>query len=150
RYVVSVRVLKNSSEWVRTLVPYRNYFRSVYGGVRYTRETGPVTAQMAADTGGCSASNPMGWLGGYRPDLQGWGVLAKKLREQPAGWSGTMVWLPSGSYWHNPQNNFPCWPASTWMTSPLLATVFDPVNGLPSVPRAGKQLGFWWGHSCQT
>jgi hypothetical protein len=147
---VSVRVTKNTAEWVRTLVPYRNYFRSTYGAVRYQREETPVWGTLASDPANCSASNPLGWNGPWRPDLNGWSSMATLLRENSEGWGGTMIWIPGGSYWHNTQKNVPCTPASPWLSSPKLATIFDHLTGMPSVGAAGKDLGFWWGHSCQT
>src|SRR6185295_4481182 len=85
RYVVSVRVTTNPAEWIRTLVPYRNYFRWVYGGVRYQRDPNPVWGTMMSDPSWCSASNPLGWLSD-RPDLNGWAATARVLREQTIGW----------------------------------------------------------------
>jgi hypothetical protein len=149
-YVVSIRVTKTPTEWVRTLVPYRNYFRSMYGGATYQRENSPVWGVFASDPSRCAADNPLGWLPEWRPDLNGWSGMASVLKNQSQGWDSIMVWLPSGSYWRNPQNNFPCQPATPWLSSPTLSTIFDPATGMPSVTASGKELGFWWGRSCQT
>ena len=33
-YTVAVRVAKSRDQWMRTLLPYRTYFRAQYGGVQ--------------------------------------------------------------------------------------------------------------------
>lgn len=150
-YVISVRVAKNAADWLYTLVPYRNYFRSMYGGVTYQREVTPIWGVLASDPSMCNASNPLGWLPEWRQDLNGWDDMASVLKgPQTNGWHGIMIWLPGGCYWKNSQLNFPVTPASTWLNTPTLSTIFDPANGMPSVTAVGKDLGFWWGRSCQT
>ncbi len=72
-YVVSVRVTRKPEEWVRTLTPYRDFFRRIYGGVTYKRHTGAINGVVMANFGRISPDNPYGWVGGVpRPDKGGY------------------------------------------------------------------------------
>ncbi len=145
-YVVSIRITKNPQEWVSTLLPYRNFFRSTYGGVQYQRKTTPVLGVTIADPTQISASNPLGYHGGLRPDINGFARTKQHLL-RPVGWPTTMLWMPTGLFNENQNQNFPYQVGSQWNRSPQMATALDPVNGLPGVPAAGRELGIWWGRS---
>ncbi len=147
-YVVSVRVA-SPEEWVRTLVPYRDYFQSLYGGVKYTRDPRPIRASAVASFMHLSPSNPMG-LGNekLRPDTNGWGPWTKRLKT-PKGWAGVILWDPSGLYYHNRDNNYPFQFTTRWLDNPKTAEALDKNIGLPSVAAAGTPVGLWWGRSCQ-
>lgn len=145
-YVVSIRVTNNRDEWVTTLLPYRNYFRSTYGPVQYVRKTTPVLGITVADTNNISPSNPYGYREDMRPDLNGFGRMKNALL-RPQGWPATMVWMISGLYNENREQNFPYLVGSQFARSPQMQTATDPVNGLPAVPAAGRELGIWWGRS---
>jgi hypothetical protein len=147
-YVVAVRVVADRDNWMRTLLPYRKYFRSLYGGISFKRSTSPILPIGIADTFYQEAGN----LDGYgdpnlrRPDVFGWGPWADKIIATE-GYKSVMLWAPSGLYFHNPQLNYPFQMTTRWEESPLLSTAFDPEIGLPRVGASGKQLGLWWGRS---
>ncbi len=148
-YVVSVRVSKNPSEWLRTLVPYRDFFRGTYGGVTYTRRTTPILGVGMSGRDLCTPENPHGWAPEFRPDLYGWSKFTTFIKTYRHGWSSVMLWTPSGHYMNNRAGNYPPQICTPWLETPALSTAFDPVNGLPSLVKAGKELGIWWGRSAQ-
>ena len=159
-YTVSVRIHKESecydtvNDWVRTLRPYRRYFKALYGDVRYSRNATPTLGQTVA-TGGdddnyysyayheTRAPNVHGWGGsegddGWVPFLEG---------EALKGWKRHMLWSAGGRY--NDEAT----------TAPNLAPHFtsewDNMNeiGADNVYLAdfadveGNTLGLWWGRS---
>jgi len=144
-YVVSLRVTDRPDEWVTTLLPYRDYFRSTYGPVQYVRKTTPVVGITVADPSQISDSNPYGYGNNIRPDINGFGRLKTNLLRQQ-DWDTTMVWMVSGLYNENRELNFPYQVGSQWNRSPQMQTALDPVNGLPAVA-ADRELGIWWGRS---
>lgn len=147
-YVMSVRVQPKAREWVRTLLPYRNYFRSLYGGVMYTRNPKPVVGMGFSDVIYLSNDNPFGFSSAYRPDRNGFTKHVNEIKTNLPGWSSVMVWLPSGVYRNHRENNFPSQFVSTWLNWPVTSTsAFDQTNGLASISRSGKDFGLWWGNS---
>ncbi|MBL8764636.1 MAG: hypothetical protein JNM07_10250 [Phycisphaerae bacterium] len=145
-YVVSVRVTRNPQEWIRTLAPYRNYFRSVYGGVHYDRDPRPVHCLGLADSSFSSSDNPDGWVPGNRPDRYGWTNWIQYVQAQP-NWQSFMIWGPSGLYRYRTDRNNPFLFASRWLANPNTAKAIDPNVGLNLLPMSGRQFGLWWGHS---
>ncbi len=148
-YVVTVRVSRDTQDWMGTLVPYLKYFRAMYGGVAYTRMTQPILPVGIAD----SYYQEPGNLDGFgdpnlrRPDLFGWGPWADQL-VSIKGYSAVMLWAPSGLYFFNPQYNYPFQITTRWDANPLMAaTAYDPAVGLPRVQASGTTLGLWWGRS---
>jgi hypothetical protein len=144
-YVLAVRVTKNSDDWLRTLLPYRDFFLKFYGGVRYARNTEPVIGFTTGITSYVTQENPYGF-GSWRPDLHGWDTFTAGLRTLP-GWKNVMIWKPTGHYRQHPAGNMPFQFTSRWLADPELATATDPTTGFPSIVSAGKNLGLWWGHS---
>jgi hypothetical protein len=147
-YVVSVRVTTNTQEWETTLLPYRGYFRSHYGGVKYTRDTTPIIAMQMADSAHLSPSNPYGF-GGGRVDITGWAPVRDVLLGAYAQWPTVMLWTPSGLYLNHQERNFPFQFTTHWNATPRLAEVYSPTTGLPSAVAAGKKVGLWWGRSAE-
>lgn len=149
-YVVSVRVTKNPADWIRTLTPYRDYFRSMYGGVRYQRDPRPVRPILVALNHMISEQNPYGFAdhGGRRPDLFGWRPWTDDIK-QANQWSRVMLWAPTGLYDQNRSMNYPFQFTTRWQVEARMANVFDDEVGLPSVGRAGISLGLWWGRTLQ-
>ncbi len=146
-YVVSVRVTKKPQEWVRTLVPYRNWFRGEYGGVGYQREVKCVNSRDYSSGELCTDDNPFGF-GDSRPDLKGWGPTVNSLLERK-NWDVLMCMTVSGSYRQNWWNNMPYQFATNWNANPEFATAYDPAVGFPRLPAAGQKIAFWWGRSVQ-
>ncbi len=147
-YVMSVRVQPKSGQWIRTLTPYRNYFRSLYGGVRYERNPRPVVAMGFSDTSHLSADNPYGFSPQERPDRRGFTHYASVIKNDLPGWSSVMVWLPGGVYQTHQTLNFPFQFTSTWLQWPIASsTAFDETTGLASIRKTGKDFGLWWGNS---
>ncbi|MCW5769010.1 MAG: hypothetical protein KIT19_10020 [Phycisphaeraceae bacterium] len=152
RYVVSVRATNVSNEWMRTLTPYRTFFRSTYGGVRYERKPMPINAVSLAVDEAVSNENPYGWNRHVQrsPDVHGWGKWVDDLSSR-SGWSGFMLWKPTGVFKNNQSLNFPFQFTSRWLENENMRTALDSRNGLPSLIRKSgkKELGLWWGRACQ-
>jgi len=148
-YVVSIRACTNPKEWVRTLAPYREYFRSTYGAVRYERRPQPIMAMTLSEPALITDDNAHGWSTSYRPDLGGWGRLTRRLRVELGGWDGFMLASPAGQYATNRQHNPPYQIATAWNSSPELATALDPYNGLPAIGKGGKRLALHWARAYQ-
>lgn len=173
-YVVSLRVHEPSNtcdsvnDWMRTIRPYRRYFRSLYGPVRYTRNDEPVAGYGLALSSSVNANhpfdgtgvNPWGFTTGsdFRPDLHGFDPIVNGYgsphvdgwfeEDDDTGWTRNMVWAPSGSYD----------PATTGVSGysfpPQFTSNWD--NCLPSNPDTALAaygsthgLGLWWGYSCE-
>lgn len=149
-YVVSIRVTRQASAWIRTLTPYRDYFRSMYGGVQYTRDPRPIKPVFMALDHLISADNPSGFenFGNKRPDRYGFRPWTDFVKSTPE-WSRVMLWNPTGLYNQNREMNFPFQFASRWESDPHLASAFNEETGLPSLQREGITLGLWWGRSVQ-
>ncbi|MBC7772483.1 MAG: hypothetical protein H7210_08325 [Pyrinomonadaceae bacterium] len=149
-YVVSLRITKNPADWIRTLVPYRNYFRSMYGGVSYRRDPRPIRPVLMALEHLISPNNPNGWNGfsRERPDLYSFRPWVDNIKNNP-NYERTMLWAPTGLYDERRDLNYPFQFTSRWLDDPQLASALDQENGFPSVARAGKTLGLWWGRAVQ-
>lgn len=151
KYVVNVRTTDDPDDWMRTLVPYRDYFRKAYGGVRYDRRSKPVVAHTLALSGKADNSNPYGWnsVAQRNPDVFGWEKLIDDLAER-TGWSGYMIVKPTGVFKNNKALNFPFQFTSRWLENENMRTALHSRTGFPSLVRRTKQdLGFWWGRSTQ-
>lgn len=147
-YRVSVRVAFAGAPWQQTLLPYRDYFRSLYGGVQYQRRTDPVKGTTIAEAGAQRPQNQAGFSEMFRPDRNGWTPVINWLLEQQ-GWNATMLWTPSGLYYNHRARNYPYQAASRLRSDPELALAFDPNQGLRRVTQTGRDLGIWWGRSLQ-
>lgn len=149
-YVVSIRVTRNPTEWIRTLVPYRNYFKSMYGGVSYRRDPRPIRPILMAVEQIISPNNPYGWSGypSQRPDQYTFQPWVENIKHETK-YARTMIWAPTGLYNERSDLNFPYQFTSRWTEDPHLASALDPENGFPSVARSGMILGLWWGRSVE-
>ena len=108
-YVLAVRVLPKSMPWQYTLLPYREYFQNLYGGVRYTRDPRPIVGMSVSQVSSISPTNARGYVGS-RIDTQGWGAWVDAMRlARSNGFERTMVWGVSGHYdaAHARQYNYP-------------------------------------------
>lgn len=145
-YTVSVRVTDTPSDWIRTLVPYRDYFRSLYGDVDYQRDPRPVAgysmAQPVTDT-----QNPYGFATptASRPDLHGWSAVSNQLRNyRNMGYSRLMMWTPTGFYRVHTDMNFP-FKFMTELNVP--APSRNSLDALRSLATPEFHMGYWWGNS---
>lgn len=145
-YVVSVRVTDADDAWQRTLLPYRGFFRSTYGGVHYQRDPRPVNCVVLASSDHVTADNPLGFgqMRQYRPDVGGWRVVVDEIR-RPRNWPRVMVWMCSGTYQYSRDDEWHF--TSRWLTNPRLAEALDPAVGFPTIPAMGRELGLWWTES---
>ncbi len=147
RYVVSLRVVPNAADWIRTLVPYRDYFQSTYGGVQYTRDPRPVNGLVINNPDCQSVQNPMGFCAPYssRPDTAGWGPTATWLRNRTQlGYNRVMLWRPSGMFRQHLELDMP-FQFMTHMNS--VPAMLNSLAALRSVPSPNLEMGYWWGHS---
>jgi len=144
-YVITIRVVPAGENWLRTLVPYRDYFNGLYGGVRYTRDPRPVLHYVAAQTDSISPSNPYGFFQPKRrPDIYGWKPTADYLRERAReGWQRVMIWTPTGLFQHNQRFNYPFLFMTQMRNVPAMNSSMGELRGLAS----DMQVGYWWGNS---
>lgn len=156
-YVLSVRVLKDKpDEWIRTLIPYRNFYRNTYGPVQYARDERPVRCVTTSCPSALSADNPYGFVSPYggvdaaslRVDRFGWGPFVEEWNsEVPQGWKRFMVWTPTGLYRNNLQNNYPFQFTSQWrQMQPVMASL-NQLKTFAANPET--ELGLWWGRTGQ-
>ena len=149
-YTVSVRVTTHPDQWVRTLVPYRQYFRGMYGMVQYERWPAPWVGIGLADGSWISGTNPSGWsYTTRRPDVHGWGPWVDHIQIDQGEYDRAILWTPTGLYNQHIENNYPFQFTSQWLAHPNVAEALDPNLGLPRVPAGGQMLGLWWGRSLQ-
>lgn len=148
RYTMSVRVMKGArgDDWVRTLEPYRDFFRSVHGGVDYQRDPRPVYATALAQSSAVSASNPRGWAYASTrdPERFGWGPWVEHLEQVASrGFERFLIVAPTGVFKAHPEQNFPFQFTSAWGgMSQAQATL-----GLLGAFARRHELGLWWGRS---
>lgn len=146
-YRVCVRVHHgDSTQWVRTLVPYRDFFASTYGPVRYERDPRPVRGAELAQVAYLSQENPRGFLGGDdRLDLAGFLPLVEQLYQHHiAGFDRFMIWQPTGLYLSNRASNYPFNFTTGWDSIPMLNDTKDYLTKFAS---SGAELGLWWGNT---
>ncbi len=152
-YTMSVRITGSAQDWVQTLQPYKEYFASKYGGVRYQRDLRPVSAVPLAQAHQLSPSNPYGFdIAALRPDLRGFGPWADELlRVNQRGWSRIMLWAPTGLYRQNLDNNYPFQFTSFWMQGAQhnhrMGDAPTQLRRVANTP--GITFGLWWGRAAQ-
>ncbi|HYE60889.1 MAG TPA: hypothetical protein VD997_02740 [Phycisphaerales bacterium] len=146
-YVVSVRMTRDVQNWVTTLMPYRNYFRSLYGGVKYMRRTSPVLGMSASEGSNHSDTNIYAYRNDIRPDLRGWGPAVESFGR--FDYKSRMIWGLSGWYRNNKHLNYPYLVASPLRNHPKLSTIFDPSIGLARLATDGREVGVWWGRALE-
>ncbi|MBL0922002.1 MAG: hypothetical protein IBJ10_07720 [Phycisphaerales bacterium] len=152
-YVVAVRAVKGARPWQETLEPYRQYFRSTYGNVRYSRDPRPAQFSALAVDGNHEVDNPYGFAGGYnlRPDLFGFRRWVDRLVDRvDRGYTRIMVSKPTGQFYVNRQNNIPTLFASHWFEGAEFGHAMgDAVDQFKRIPQTGLNLGLWWGRAAQ-
>lgn len=150
-YVVSVRVTKNTGDWIRTLTPYQEYFHAMYGGVRYQRDARPVRPILMALDHLITADNPYGFenFQNRRPDQYGFRPWTDFIKQRRDEMPRVMLWAPSGLYNQHREMNYPFQFTTRWDAEPHMANVMDQDVGLPSLGREGMTLGLWWGRAVQ-
>lgn len=145
RYVVSVRWTVRPTEWVRTLEPYRDYFRAMYGGVRYRPDLKNIQGFVLAQASAVSASNPYGYaIGGGRPDVDGWDEIVDRLKTR-RGWDAIMMWQATGFYPSGSSHNMPSLFAGPLARRASIRGALDP-DAFPAAA-AVRDIGLWWGMS---
>ncbi len=147
-YTLSFRVLHPNQDWLYSLVPYRNFFRSQYGSIWRNRNPQPVAGAIAAYSESLSESNPYGFYpNSLRPDIHGYGLWANRLKSyKTLGFTRIMFWAPTGLFFVNRSNNYP-FPMMTQMDRvPILR---DTMHELASIPSDPYVMGYWWGRSNQ-
>lgn len=148
-YTVSVRFTSHPEEWVRTLTPYRDYFRDLYGGVQYTRRDGAVMGYSTGTDDKLSRDNPYGFREEkLRPDLHGYGPMVDSIMES-TGWPEVLLYKASGQYLMHRGWNYPFLTFSPLDRDENFRSAFDPQIGLASIPNRGRDLALWWGRALQ-
>ncbi|MCC6285999.1 MAG: hypothetical protein IT439_12000 [Phycisphaerales bacterium] len=144
-YVVSVRATRQVQEWIRTMLPYRTFFQSTYGGPQYVRRRDPVRVNVVSATQNITAENPYGF-DFRRADRNGFRSTVEFLLGIP-DYSRYMVWATSGVY--SGELNYPFQFTSRWAEDSELMSALDPRYGFPRLFIEGRDLGLWWGNSGQ-
>lgn len=145
-YTLSIRVAPRSESWLKTIVPYRDYFRATYGSVQYTRDPRPVTAAVAAFVHELSPSNQRGFaFANLRPDVHGWRPWARELTaRRTLGYQRNMIWAAAGIYRENQDKNFPPNSLTPMNDIPIMR---DSKAELANVASPSMQVGYWLGYA---
>jgi hypothetical protein len=148
-YTIAVRVTKRPDQWVRTLLPYREYFESLYGGHAHQRDPRPVMPWSVSEAASQNDQNPHGYFGPvqWRPDLFGWQQIIKSINLNSASFGRVMLMAPSGLYQRHAELNPPFQMATPWKNNPQLIQALDPARGLRGITKGKRQLGLWWGNA---
>jgi hypothetical protein len=140
--------------WLHTLVPYRDHFRALYGGVSYQRDPRPVAGVAFGHDNQISDRNPRGFaFPSLRPDLHGFGPWVTLLRRDVPrrGFQRLMIWAVSGLYDREREHNYPHDIFSGMAGEPNLARTVLSLRELAQPIRAEDgpdqrmQVGYWWG-----
>ncbi len=145
-YTIAIRATTAEESFVRTLVPYRDYFRARYGPVHYIRDARPIMGDSAATTDDVNNANRQGWTNGnLRPDVHGWGRWVDLLlNRRSLGYQRFMMWVPSGIFPAGHPLNFPYRFMTPINDYPVAR---DSMSQFLRFREAGAELGFWWGNS---
>lgn len=145
-YILNVRVLPAEEHLMKVLIPYRNYFQSLYGGVKYRRDPRPVRGVVAAYTEYLRADNPFGFSPTQpRPDIHGYSAWANAILSFPAtGYHRTMIWAIAGLYLSNPNANYPYQFMTHMRDNSMMASTY---GQLATIPSDNLAVGYWWGHA---
>lgn len=146
-YIVAVRSMPTGQGWQRTLTPYRNFFRDLYGAVKYKRRPEAMQGFELARESWLEPSNPRGWNPSLRPDQLGWAPVVKHLRDLKAG--GLVLRGQTGSIPGGADDRPPFQMATPWSSMPGYSDLLDREHGMPSIRTSGTDLALWWGRSCQ-
>jgi hypothetical protein len=151
RYTVEIRANAGSS-WTETVEPYREYFRSTYGPVRYTRDGRTIRAIQLAMGDRQTSVNPDGWITeSGRPDLNGYITVANIIRGNLLKAERTILWTPTGLYQQNVALNYPFRFATRWTDANASSAMRNAPNVLSSIAtRPGQSWGLWWGRAAHT
>ncbi len=147
-YILSFRVLSPNTDWIYSLVPYRNFFRQQYGRILMTRDPRPVAGPSAANSVRLSEFNTHGFgPASLRPDVHGYRPWADQIKSYSSmGFTRVMFWAPTGMFFTYRENNYP-FPFMTHMKDiPLMEST---KAELASIPSPNYQMGYWWGRSNQ-
>ena len=143
-YRITVRFARPGN-WLDTLEPYREFFRSRYGGVQYEADLRPIFGMVStASSGNPEESNPRGYQSGMRLDLDGWKPCVNTIEKEGVskGYRRTMIWTPIGMY-RIGRNYAPefmtAWPEKLVETLPELLKLKE----------KGVSIGMWWGRANQ-
>jgi hypothetical protein len=152
RYTVSVRFASTTADWKSTLIPYRDYFRTTYGPVAYTRQTSPIKGIAFAAMDRQSPQNPNGWhdIAGD-PHRNGYRSAARAIEQALQTSSRVIVWAPTGLAYQNRSLNYPPQFASRWNDpGPGALAMRDAPEQFRRMNfSAGRNWGLWWGHAAE-
>lgn len=147
-YIIAIRTTTADKSFLYTLTPYRDYFRTLYGPVDYTRDPRPVSGQVASSGAVVTPSNPRGYQNlAARPDVVGWRPTVNTLVNlRSVGFKRTMLWTASGCQDSSIGGvNFPYRFMTGLNDLPAIATTS--LSEFARVRSAGMELGFWWGNN---
>ncbi|MEM8836074.1 MAG: hypothetical protein AAGD00_09665 [Planctomycetota bacterium] len=150
-YTVSFRVQTDAEneQWVEVLEPYKDYFRSTYGGVQYEVDRRPVRSIAMAQKTRLSPNNPRGFTPERsRLDDLGWSHAVDRMDEfTDEGFSRFIIRKPTGLYFNNQTNNFPYQMASAWDDIPRARQTEHLLKNFAA--RNDVEVGLWWGNAAK-
>lgn len=158
-YTMSVRIVKeragdHPNRWLQAFTPYRDFFRSTYGGVQYQRDPRPIQLLSMANRNQNNnrEQNPRSYnfSGTRAPDRFGFTPWADYMRDRmDAGVERFNLVGISGAMWEHEHLNAPFLVATPFLNEPALAMARNSLDELRSLQSDGANIGFWWGRSAQ-
>lgn len=154
-FQVAVRCQPKTEHWLKTLLPYRDYFWSLYGrGPTYVRDPRPVTAVVLSQQRDINPDNPRGYsFPNRRPDIHGFRPWAREIvrRQTELGYNRAMVWAMSGQFDRARARNYPANAISPIMDIPAardsrmeMANVASPTLSVGYYIGYAQKVERWW------
>ena len=151
-WTITVRATADPMRWLDTLEPYRQFFRSTYGGVQYHRDARSIRGVIPAFGHRQSEGNPSGWIeAAHRPDQHGYAGIVRVVLHALQQADRVILWAPSGRAFDHRVLNLPFRFTSHWIDGDPQSPLSDAPELLRRMPLGAKQQwGLWWGHSMQS
>ncbi|MCH7568899.1 MAG: hypothetical protein IIA87_05775, partial [Nanoarchaeota archaeon] len=154
-YTISLR-FSESRNWIVTLYPYKQYFKSLYGAnSNISKNLEPVRGVFLVNTHlRWSIFNPRAYQNAFKLNDTGWGYFLNEHvfrgsaekgfidRSKELGYKRTMIWVPSG-YYTVTGLNFP----PQFMD--FLPHLEETKGNFSRFETENLALGLWWGRATQ-
>lgn len=148
-YKVAIRIQPRNEHWLKTLLPYRDFFWATYGkGPTYVKDPRPVNTVPMAEINNFSPTNPRAYTypGTRQPDMVGFRPWARELvrRQTDLGYNRFMIWAVSGLYDRARERNYPSNSLSPIMDNPIMR---NSRMELANVASPSLTVGYYLGYS---
>jgi hypothetical protein len=145
-YRYCVRFARAGTHWLHTLTPYRDHFRSTFGGVQYTFDPRPVMGVSLSilEQGSGDNRRAFSYAATRRPDRFGFRPWVEAITEMSAQrhYPRTILWAVTGLWPDYPFANYPSTLFSGIENIPLMR---DTLPLLAELPQRGLDVGYYWG-----